>query len=208
MKKKEKPPATKSKPAVPSEAKELPVLFFSSGEDWRKWLHAHHESSKGVWIKFAKKNSGIASLSYPHAVEGALCYGWIDGQTARFDDSYWLQRFTPRSPKSIWSKINRERVNTLIEKGEMQPAGLEAVRQAKENGEWDAAYDSPSQAIVPEDLEAALRRSKKAKTFFESLSKSSRFAILFRIQTAKKPETRAKRIQQFVDMLQRGEKLH
>jgi len=193
--------------AVKSE-KDLPVRLFRNPKAWEAWLARHFNSSAGLWLRLAKKAAGLQSVSYPEALEVALCYGWIDGQKKSFDEESWLQKFTPRGPKSIWSKINRAKVLELIEKGRMRAAGLVAIERAKENGQWDAAYDSHRTATPPGDFEAALNKSPKAKAFFSTLNSQNRFAILFRIQTAKKPETRQKRIDQFIRMLEKHEKLY
>jgi uncharacterized protein YdeI (YjbR/CyaY-like superfamily) len=187
---------------------EVPVMLFTTQEDWEAWLSQHHASATGLWLRLAKKGAGLESLSYAEALDAALCYGWIDGQKKGYDDSSWLQKFTPRQPKSLWSKINREKVAALIESGRMKPAGLEAIEKAKQDGRWDAAYDSPGNATVPEDFQAEIDRNPKAKAFYESLEKRNTYAILWRIQTAKKAETRAKRIREFIGMLERGEKIH
>jgi uncharacterized protein YdeI (YjbR/CyaY-like superfamily) len=187
---------------------ELPVLLFESQADWAAWLDAHHAESPGLWLRLAKKASGIPSVNYDQALEAALCYGWIDGQKKSYDETSWLQKFTRRGPKSIWSKINREKATRLIESGQMKPAGLEAVERAKQDGRWDAAYDSSSSASVPSDLQAALDGNAEARAFFATLNSANRYAILFRIQTAKRAETRAKRIQEFIGMLERHEKLY
>ena len=187
---------------------ELPTLPFESKKKWADWLAKQHETSSGVWLKLAKKDSGISSITYEEALDVALCYGWIDGQKKGFDDKYWLQKFTPRGKKSIWSKINTEKAERLIASGEMKPAGLKAVEAARQDGRWEAAYASQKNISVPDDFQAALDKNKKAKAFFGTLKSVNRYAILFRIQTAKKAETRAKRIQQFVEMLERGEKFY
>ena len=187
---------------------DYPILPFASKTKYASWLAKQHNTSTGVWLKLAKKDSGIPSVTYEEALDVALCYGWIDGQKKGFDDTYWLQKFTPRGKKSIWSKINTEKAERLIASGEMKPAGLKAVEAAKSDGRWEAAYASQKSIVVPEDFQAALDKNKKAKAFFRTLNSTNRYAILFRIQTAKKAETRAKRIQQFVDMLERGEKLY
>jgi uncharacterized protein YdeI (YjbR/CyaY-like superfamily) len=187
---------------------DLPVIMFEQQKDWAGWLDKNHATSPGVWLKLAKKASGIASVNYDEALGVALCYGWIDGQKKSYDESSWLQKFTPRGVKSIWSKVNREKVQQLIESGQMKPAGLEAVERAKQDGRWDAAYDSQSRTSVPSDFQAELDRNAKAKAFFATLNSTNRYAILFRIQTAKKAETRAKRIQQFIHMLENHEKLY
>lgn len=187
---------------------DLPILPFASKKKWTDWLARQHDKSAGMWLKLAKKDSGISSVTYDEALESALCYGWIDGQKKGFDDKYWLQKFTPRGPKSIWSKINTEKVERLIKSGEMMPAGLKAIEAAKKDGRWDAAYASQKNISIPEDFQAALEKNKKAKDFFAMLKSAERYSFLFRIQTAKKAETRAKRIQQFVEMLERHEKFH
>jgi uncharacterized protein YdeI (YjbR/CyaY-like superfamily) len=191
-----------------TKAVELPTLPFESKKKWAAWLAKQHDKSAGVWLKLAKKDSGIASVTYEEALDVALCYGWIDGQKRGLDDKYWLQKFTPRGPKSIWSKINTEKAEKLIASGQMKPAGLKAVEAARQDGRWEAAYSSQKNISVPEDFQAALEKNKKAKAYFATLNSANRYAILFRIQTAKKTETRAKRIQQFIEMLERGEKLH
>lgn len=196
------------KKAAKLEKVELPIKRFATKAAWEKWLHQHAADPTGIWMQFAKKASSLKSVGYQEALEIALCYGWIDGQVKRYDVDSWLQKFTPRGPKSVWSKINREKVNRLSEEGRMQPTGLAAVERAKTNGQWDAAYDSPSTAAPSEDFLKALNKKPKAKAFFETLNSRNRYAILYRIQTAKKPETRTKRIEQFVDMLQRQEKLY
>ena len=184
---------------------EYPTLPFESKKKFAEWLAKNHDKSAGVWMKLAKKATGILSVTYAEAVEVALCYGWIDGQAGSFDEQYFLQKFTPRRPKSIWSKINVEKVERLIASGEMKPSGLKAVEAAKQDGRWDAAYSSPKNIVVPEDFQSALEKNKKAKAFFESLTGSKRYSFLFRIETAKKAETRMKRILQFVEMLEKGE---
>lgn len=168
----------------------------------------NHNTSVGVWLKLAKKDADAQSVSYDEAVETALCFGWIDGQKQAHDEQFWLQKFTRRSDKSIWSKINKEKALALIKAGRMQPSGLKEVERAKADGRWDAAYDSASTATVPADFQSALDGNARAKDFFGSLDGRNRYAILFRIQTAKKAETRAKRIAQFVQMLERHEKIH
>jgi uncharacterized protein YdeI (YjbR/CyaY-like superfamily) len=183
-------------------------MAFSSRSDWAAWLAEHHADSEGLWLKFAKKDSGVDSVTYAEAVEVALCHGWIDGQAAALDDAHWLQRFTPRRARSRWSRINRDRATALIERGEMAPAGLAEVERAKADGRWERAYDSPKTAGVPADLRAALDAEPAAAAFFEGLDSNNRYAILHRIQNAKKPETRARRIEQFVAMCSRGETVH
>ena len=189
-------------------SKDLPILPFASKKKWADWLAKQHDKSAGVWLKLAKKDSGIASVTYDGALDVALCYGWIDGQKKGFDDKYWLQKFTPRGPKSIWSKINTVKAEKLIASGEMKSAGLKAIELAKQDGRWDAAYESQKNISVPEDFQAVLNKNKKAKAFFATLNSVNRYAILFRIHNAKKAETRAKRIQKFVEMLENQEKLY
>ncbi len=177
-------------------------------DDWRAWLGVHYEGSPGVWLLIAKKGSARRTVSYAEALEVALCYGWIDGQKQRHDDSGWLQKFTPRGARSVWSKLNRERAEALITSGEMHPPGLAEVERAKADGRWADAYDSPRTAVVPGDLQAALEAHPEAKSFFATLNSANRYAIVWRLQTAKKAETRARRLRQFIEMLERHEKLH
>ncbi len=185
-----------------------PIRLFKSKQDWAAWLKQNHRKSAGLWLRLAKKDSGRRSVSYRDALEVALCYGWIDGQKRPESEQFWLQKFLPRSSKSIWSRINREKALALIASGEMNAAGLEAIENAKMDGRWDAAYDSPSRADVPSDLQAALDANPRAKAFFETLDRANRYAVLWRIQTVKKAETRARKIEQFIGMLQRKEKIH
>jgi uncharacterized protein YdeI (YjbR/CyaY-like superfamily) len=187
---------------------ERPAIAFANQEAWEKWLKTNHLTSSGVWLRLAKRASGTPSVTYAEAIETALCYGWIDGQKQSHSAEAWLQRFTPRGRKSIWSKINREKALALVESGKMKPAGLAEVDRAKQDGRWEQAYDSPSSATVPADLQAALNKNPRARAFFATLERRNRYAILWRVQTAKKPETRAKRIALFVGMLEHGEKLH
>ncbi len=187
---------------------DLPIIPFASRDAWEKWLTEHHADSTGLWLKIARKDSGIESVTYAQALEVALCYGWIDGQKASFDDHYWLQRFTPRRPRSKWSKVNRKKATELIEKGEMKPAGLREVERAKADGRWDAAYDAQSTATVPDDLRLELENNDKARQFFATLDSRNRYAILYQIQDAKKPETRARRIQKYVAMLNEHKKIY
>lgn len=187
---------------------EYPILLFESKKKWADWLAKQHDKSAGVWLKLAKKDAGVPTVTYAEAVEVALCYGWIDGQAKRVDDKYWFQKYTPRGPRSIWSKINTERAERLVARGEMNPAGLKAIEAAMKDGRWDAAYASPKNITVPDDFQAALDQNQKARDFFETLTGSNRYAILFRIQTAKKADTRARRIQQFIEMLEKNEKLY
>ena len=185
-----------------------PTLSFESDAAWAAWLAQNHSASSGVWLRLAKKSSRALSVSYAEAINVALCYGWIDGQKKGDSDQHWLQRFTPRMGRSIWSKINRQKALSLIARGEMKPAGLKEVERAKSDGRWEGAYDSAGSATVPSDFQAALDVNAKAKTFFATLNGQNRYAVLFRIQTAKKAETRAKRIKMFVQMLERHESLY
>lgn len=189
-------------------ASELPQLSFASEQEWEAWLEAHHAAADGVWLKFAKKGAGVPSVTYDEALTVALCFGWIDSQSRRLDESFYVQRFTPRRARSVWSKVNCGRAQELIEQGRMRPAGLREIEAAQADGRWAAAYDPPSKATVPADLEAALAADEAARTSFEQLDSRNRYAILHRIQTAKKPETRQKRIAEFVAMLAEGRKLY
>lgn len=191
-----------------SPTNELPVILFERVEDWEAWLEENHASSKGLWMRLAKKAAAIASINYQQALDVALCYGWIDGQKKSYDEDSWLQKFTPRGRKSIWSKINREKAQALIESGRMRPSGMAAIEAAQKDGRWDAAYESQSVATIPDDLQAALDANPEAAEFFATLNSANRYAILFRIHQAKRAETRAKRINDYIAMLARHEKLH
>ena len=184
------------------------MLAFPSRQAWEAWLDEHHESSSGIWLKFAKKGSGIESVSHAEALEEALRHGWIDGQAAKFDEDHWLQRFTPRRPRSRWSRINRDKATELIERGDMKPAGLRQVELARADGRWDAAYEAQSTATVPDDLQRELDRHPAAREAFAALDSRNRYAILYRIQDARRPETRAGRIRRYVAMLEGGETIH
>ncbi len=186
----------------------LPVLGLGSAAEWDTWLREHHADSAGLWLKIPKKGSGALGVSYPDAVSVALCHGWIDGQKSRLDDDYWLQRFTPRRAGSKWSRINRDQAAALIEDGRMQPAGLREVELARADGRWAAAYESQSTAAVPEDLARALAGNDAARMFFERLDRANRYAILYRLADAKRPETRERRLATFVAMLSEGKKIH
>ena len=186
----------------------LKVLSFDTQQDWEVWLKVHHADTKGIWLKIAKKEARAPSVSYAEALEGALCYGWIDGQKAAFDDKYWLQKFTQRGAKSIWSKVNCGKAEALIAEGRMQPAGLRQVELAKSDGRWERAYESQSKITIPADFQSELDKNPKAKDFFSTLDSANRYAFLFRIHAAKKPETRSAKIQKFVEMLNQQQKLH
>lgn len=192
---------------MPSEKTDLPVLSFASRDEFAEWLTEHAET-QGLWIRFAKKGTGIPSVTYEQALDVALRHGWIDGQTKSVDDTYYVRRFTPRTKRSRWSKINRAAAERLIAAGEMTERGLREVEAAKADGRWEAAYASPAAASVPDDLRAALDANPAAAAFFSTLTGQNRYAILYRIEEAKRPETRARRIEKFVGMLERGETLH
>lgn len=202
--KRAKTPTTKES----APAGELPTLSFATPRAFSDWLADRHGSSRGVWLEIAKKGSGTASVTYAEALDVALAWGWIDGQKQRGADASWLQKFTPRAAKSTWSKINREKALALMEAGAMQPAGRAEVERAKQDGRWEAAYDPPSRATVPDDLQAALAENAQAATFFLTLNARNRFAVLWRVQAAKKLETRQRRIAELVATLARGEKLY
>jgi uncharacterized protein YdeI (YjbR/CyaY-like superfamily) len=187
---------------------DLPVLGFTDRDAWESWLAGQHAVSGGIWLKIPRKGAGAPGVSYPDALTVALCYGWIDGQKGRLDDDYWLQRFGPRRPGSRWSKINTEKAAELIEAGLMQPAGLREIELARADGRWEAAYQGQRGMGVPDDLAAELARNEAATAFFATLSGANRYAILYRIGDAKRPETRAKRIAKYVAMLAAGETIH
>lgn len=188
--------------------RDLPVLAFKSQPAWDEWLASRPATAKGLWLKLAKKSSGVASVSKAEAIDTALCHGWIDGQLDSFDNDFWLIRFTPRQSTSKWSEKNRSRALELIAQKLMRPAGLREIDRAKKDGRWDAAYAPQSTAEVPDDLRAALAGNRKAGRFFEQLDGANRYSILYRIHTAKKPETRAARIATFVAMLAQGKTIH
>lgn len=185
----------------------LPVLFGTSAQ-WAEWLDRNHATCTGIWLKIARLNSGVSSVSYADALEGAICYGWIDGQKRPCDADFWLQRFTPRKARSKWSKINREKAESLTARRLMKPSGLAEIERAKRDGRWAAAYDGQRAATVPDDLRRALETNPEALDFFQTLDSANRYAILYRIQDANKPETRVRRIERYVGMLERHEKLH
>jgi uncharacterized protein YdeI (YjbR/CyaY-like superfamily) len=185
-----------------------PNLTLQTQAEWEAWLEQYGQVSTGVWLLLAKKGAAHPTVSYAEAVESALCFGWIDGQKRAQDEHYWLQRFTPRTAKSIWSKINKAKAEALIASGRVRAAGLREIERARQDGRWDAAYASASTATVPEDYQQALDANIAAKDFFATLNSQNRYAILFRIQAVKKQETRARKIAEFVEMLSKGEKLH
>jgi len=185
-----------------------PIRAFKTQNDFSAWLEKNHGRSSGLWVRLAKKNSGIKSITYAEALEVALCYGWIDALKRPENERTWLQRFLPRRPKSLWSKINRDRALALIESGRMHAAGLAEIDRAKSDGRWEAAYDSPSRATVPPDFQKELDRNPMAKAFFETLDRINRYAIIWRIQTAKEGEAKQRRTRALIEMLEKGEKLH
>ena len=189
-------------------AERVPIRAFKNAKAWETWLAKNHTAADGIWMRLAKKNSGAKSITYPEALEIALCYGWIDAQKRGESETAWLQRFMPRAKKSIWSKINTEKALALIASGRMTPAGLEEVVRAKQDGRWEAAYEPASTAQVPADFEAELNKNPRARDFFKTISATNRYAILWRLQTAKKAETRVKRMRTFIEMLEKGETIH
>lgn len=185
-----------------------PRLTFLAADEWENWLTQNGDTSTGIWLRLAKKGAAQPTLTYEQALESALCHGWIDGQKQTESEEYWLQRFTRRSAKSIWSKINRDRAEALIAAGRMRPSGMREIERAKADGRWKAAYTSAGNSAVPDDLQSALDANPKASAFFATLNSRNRYAILFRIQNAKKPATRARKIDEFIAMLDRGETIH
>jgi uncharacterized protein YdeI (YjbR/CyaY-like superfamily) len=186
----------------------LSIMSFETQQDWERWLTEHHTDTVGIWLKIAKKETGIPSVNYSEALDSALCYGWIDGQKASFDDQYWLQKFTPRRPKSIWSKVNCNKATALIAEGRMQPEGMRQVELAKADGRWESAYESQSKITIPADFQGELDKNQKAKDFFSTLDSINRYAILFRIHSAKRPATRSARINKFIEMLSNNQKIY
>lgn len=187
---------------------DLPVVLFKNQKEWERWLAKNHTDQGGLWVRIAKKGSGVDSVSYAEALDVALCWGWIDGLKRSYDEASWIQKFTPRRKRSMWSKVNREKVAGLIADGRMKPPGAAEIERAKADGRWDAAYDSPANAEPSDDLQAALDASPKAARFFATLNKANRYSIIVRVQMAKRPETRARKIVEYIAMLERGEKIH
>jgi uncharacterized protein YdeI (YjbR/CyaY-like superfamily) len=187
---------------------DLQIQFFETSDAWIKWLEKNHSDSRGVWLRFYKKNSGVSSISYDLALDEALCFGWIDGQVKSFDEQLYLQRFTPRRVRSVWSKRNIENVMRLEKEGRMRPSGTREADAAKADGRWNIAYDSPSGMTIPDDLMEALSKDSKSAEFFNNLSRANKYAITWRLQTAKKPETREKRMKAILEMLSKGIKFH
>jgi uncharacterized protein YdeI (YjbR/CyaY-like superfamily) len=188
--------------------KEIPIYSFKDAVEWEEWIALHYGLESGIWLKMAKKNSGITTVTYQEALEVALCYGWIDGQANSYDETYYLQKYTPRRRRSLWSKINIGRAEELIAAGKMRESGFAAIEAAKADGRWDAAYDSVKEATVPSDLAAVFERNEAAKTFFESLNSANRYAVLWRLMTANTPEKRAARLGKLVKMLEEGKTFH
>jgi uncharacterized protein YdeI (YjbR/CyaY-like superfamily) len=189
-------------------AEELEILLFATAADLERWLEANAAASPGLWLKIAKKGAPEPSVTYAEALELALCFGWIDSQKRGLDDTHFLQRFTPRRPRGRWSKINREKAEALEATGALRPAGVAEVEAAKADGRWDAAYEGSRTAKVPDDLQRELDANPAAASFFADLDSANRYAITYRLQEAKRPETRARRLAKFVAMLERGEKIH
>ena len=187
---------------------DLPQHAFPSAADWEEWLERNHAASEGLWIRMAKRDAGVDSVRYPEVLDSALCFGWIDGRREALDERYFLQRFTPRRPRSRWSRINRDKAERLIAGGRMRPAGLGEVERAQDDGRWDAAYEGQRDITVPDDLQRELDARPNAKAFFAQLNSQNRYAILYRLQDAKRPVTRAQRLAKFVAMLEAGERIH
>jgi uncharacterized protein YdeI (YjbR/CyaY-like superfamily) len=187
---------------------DYPVLSFSSQKDFREWLSANAEKSNGIWLLLYRKDSGVASISHEQALDESLCYGWIDGQAKKKDEKSWFQKFTPRRGKSMWSKRNIEKTEILIRDGKMTKSGFEEIERAKKDGRWDEGYNSPKNFIIPQDFLDALSKDKSAEEFFNALNKANRYAIAWRLQTAKKPETRVRRMKNILEMMKKGEKFY
>lgn len=188
---------------------EIPIKSFASSKKWKEWLSKNYaRSNNGIWLRIYKKDSGEATVTYDEALDEALCFGWIDGQKKAYDEKSWLQKFTPRRSKSIWSKKNKTRVGRLIEEKRMQQSGLKEIEAAKKDGRWEKAYDSPAQMKIPDDFLSLLKKDRQAYEFFKTLNKANTYAIAWRLQTAKKPETREKRMQVILDMMKKRQKLH
>ena len=207
-----RPPASPRRPrhrrATGGMAEDLPIVLFASPEALEVWLEDNHAASDGLWLKIAKKDSGVRSVTYAEALEVSLCFGWIDSQKRAHDEKHFLQRFTPRRPRGRWSRINRDKAEQLIDAGAMRPAGLAEVEAAKADGRWEAAYEGQRTAKVPDDLQRELDANEAAREFFTTLSSSNRYAIIYRLNDAKRPETRERRLRKFVEMLERGEAIH
>ena len=204
--------ATRTKPKKKKESRatgtDIPVRAFKDAAAWESWLAKNQTANDGLWMRIAKKASGKKSITYPEALEIALCYGWIDGLKRPESEATWLQRFVPRRPRSLWSKINREKALGLIAMGKMKPAGLHEIERAKQDGRWDVAYDSPKNAPVHPDFQKALNENPRASEFFKTISKANRYAIIWRLHTARKAETRERLTRTFIEMLEKGKTLH
>jgi uncharacterized protein YdeI (YjbR/CyaY-like superfamily) len=187
---------------------DYPVKLFKTATAFEEWLNKNHKKADGLWMKIAKANTGIKSIAFPEALDIALCYGWIDGLRRGLDEQYYVQKFTPRRNKSVWSVINKNKVAQLIKDGRMKEAGLAAIEEAKKNGKWDNAYHSPANAQVPDDLQKALNKNKKAKAFFEKLSSQNRFALIYRLHQVKREETKKKKIEEYIRMLEEGKTIY
>ncbi|MHA8098532.1 YdeI/OmpD-associated family protein [Aquirufa aurantiipilula] len=184
------------------------IIKFHSSQEWREWLQEHHTNSVGICLQISKSKAPEQTISYKEALDEALCFGWIDSQKFPFDEYYWLQKFSPRKPKSIWSKINIQHIERLTQAGKMMPAGIQVVQEAKVNGQWEQAYAAQSEMVIPEDFLLELKKNKPAELFYQTLNRTNLFAIYFRLQSAKKPETRLKRMEQILEKLAKGEKFH
>ncbi len=184
------------------------ILTLKSQLEWERWLSKNYSQIEGVWVRFYKKSSGLQTFNYDEALDEALCYGWIDGQTKSFDERSYLQKFTPRRKRSPWSQINKGHIDRLTKVGKMKPSGISEVERAKDDGRWESAYASPKNTTIPKDFETAILKDKKSKESWEKLNKTNRFAMIFQINNAKKEETRTRRIEKFIEMLKRGEKLY
>lgn len=187
---------------------ELPVIAFQSQKRWRDWLLKNYNKADGVWLRLYKKDSGVKSINHKMALDEALCFGWIDGQAKSYEEHSYLQKFTPRRKRSIWTKRNTEKVELLINEGKMHESGLREIEAAKADGRWERAYDSPADMKIPEDFLKEISQNKKALEFFNALNKTNKFSIAYRLQTAKKPETRQKRIKTIIEMMEQGKKFH
>jgi len=187
---------------------EYPVKSFKTAAAFEEWLNKYHKKADGLWMKIAKASTGIKSIAFPDALDIALCYGWIDGMRRGLDGEYYVQKFTPRRDKSVWSVINKNKVAQLIKEGRMKEAGYDAIEEAKKNGRWDNAYHSPANAQVPDDFQKALDKNKKAKAFFATLTSQNRFAIIYRVHQAKREETKKKKIEQYIKMLEEGKTIY
>ncbi len=187
---------------------DYPIIAFAAQKKFEQWLSKNHSKANGIWLQFFKKGSGLKTVNYAEALDEALCYGWIDGQIKKFDEKSWIQKFTPRRAKSTWSKRNREHIKRLMKCGRVKSSGLEKIEEAKADGRWESAYDSPSDMKIPEDFLKKLSRFKKASVFFETLNKANTYAIAWRLQTAKRPETRERRMKAILELLKKGKKIH